>query len=212
MFGFIWLLLTIVVIMVKGIGGEAIGLLASCPLFLYFGWKYQYLMMMNLHKRRTALLGMLFPEFLTSFISLLKAYSGGNLINTIELTAPYVKEPLRTELLIATEKVKKNPEPEEVYAAFMDLARFVGTKEASQIMLLLYEMFESGVNEDALAELENKIDRLNDNKIKDMVIRKSTKMRGMSLPALMVAVGFIFVWTGVILFSYVSDTMQGLNF
>ncbi|PGT89975.1 hypothetical protein [Bacillus thuringiensis] len=184
----------------------------SAPLFGYLGWKNQYIKMLQMYKKRKDKLSFMFPEFLTTFISLLGSQSGGNIIQTLRLTGDYVNEPLKAQLNILVESVTKNADPESAYNAFMSFANFVGTKEASQVMMLIYEMYIHGTDEGALAELEEKIDRLNDNKLDELVIRKSSRLRSLSIPSLMLTTIFIFIWVGVVLVQVLGRSMNGINF
>ncbi|MFV1457448.1 type II secretion system F family protein, partial [Bacillus mycoides] len=171
-----------------------------------------YYKMMKLHRQRKVKLAFMFPEFLTTFISLLGSQSGGNVIQTLRLTSDYVKEPLKTQLNKLVESVTVNSDPESSYQAFREFADFIGTRESSQVMMLVYEMYIHGTDDGALAELEDKIDRLNDNKLDELVIKKNTKLRGLSIPSLVLTTAFIFVWVGVVIVQVMTKAMDGLNF
>ncbi|PGR83703.1 hypothetical protein [Bacillus cereus] len=196
-------------------GFTTITLLAflSAPLFGYLGWKNQYYKMVQLYNKRKDHLSFLFPEFLTTFISLLgSSQSDGNIIQTLRLTSDYVRDPLKAQLTYLVDSVTKNPDPESAYEAFMNFSEFIGTREASQVMMLVYEMYRYGTNESALAELEEKIDRLNDNKLDELVVRKSQRLRSLSIPSLMFITIFIFIWVGVVLVQVLGRSMTGISF
>lgn len=208
----LWLAGVVGLFWFKGMSAETVLLTLAAPAFGYMGWKIPYWNMMKLHNQRKDKLAFMFPEFLTTFISLLGSQSGGNVIQTLRLTSDYVKEPLKAQLVKLVDTVTVNSDPESAYMAFRGFADFIGTREASQVMMLVYEMYVHGTDEGALSELEDKIDRLNDNKLDELVLRKSTKLRGMAIPSLVLTTAFIFIWVGVVIVQVMSKAMDGLNF
>lgn len=208
----LWLALFAGQMYLNGFTSMTLVVFISAPLFVYLGWKNQYIKMLQLYKKRKDQLSFMFSEFLTTFMSLLGPQSGGNIVQTLRLTSDYVRDPLKTHLVLLADEITKDADPESSYRAFMRFADFVGTKEASQVMMLIYEMYIHGTDEGALAELEEKIDRLNDNKLDELVIRKSSRLRSLSIPSLILITIYIFIWVGVVLVQVLGRSMSGLQF
>lgn len=194
-----------------GAVGVAIGL-PIMLLSLFGGWKYMYFVANKkyaLHKKQLTLL---FPDFLTTFISLLNSSASGNVINTLEQTIPYVKNPLKMHILGLVRKVFEDPSHENVWNAFNQFADEIEDKEAEQIMALVSDMYTAGVNKEALKELEDRINEMKQNQVKEYAKKKNLRLKNVaSLPTLGLATLYVFVWAGTIAFHYGSMALGGIN-
>lgn len=182
------------------------------PLCAYIGWKYLYYKLKSLSNAHKKQMDMLFPEFLTTFMSLLESQANGNVIIAIENTIPYVKEPLKTQLVVLVRRIYDDASADNAYFAFNEFSKAIANRESEQILSLLLDMYTEGVNRDTLKELESRIERMKQNQIRAYAKWKNGRMRNRaSFAGLGLAVFFIFAWIGVVATHYLRTALEGAN-
>lgn len=182
------------------------------PLMSFIGWKWLYLQLKNLSVSNKKKLDMLFPEFLTTFISLLNSQANGNVINAIENTIPYMKEPIKSQLIMLVRRIYEDSSIDNAYYAFNEFSKTINNKESEQILSLLLDMYIAGINKETLAELEERIEKMKQNQISIYATWKNSRLRNKaSFPALGIAIFFIFAWVGVVATHYLKTGLAGAN-
>lgn len=178
----------------------------------FYGWKYMYIVLGKKVKAQQQRLGLMFPDFLTTFISLLNSQSSGNVITAIEATIPYVKNPLRGHVVKLVREVYTDSSIESVWNAFNRFADEMDDKEAEQIMALVSDMYIAGINREALVELESRINEMKQNQVKAYAEKKNLRVKNIaSLPSLGLCVLFIFGWAGTVAFIYLMEGLGGMS-
>lgn len=212
---FIFLMLGLLVTGVLGFILKGPGLIVGAVLTVFagfYGWKYMYIVLgkkVNQQKQRLALM---FPDFLTTFISLLNSQSSGNVITAIESTIPYVKNPLRGHVVKLVREVYTDSSIESVWNSFNTFADSMEDKEAEQIMALISDMYIGGINREALVELEGRINEMKQNQVKAYAKRKNDRVKNIaSLPSLGLSMLFIFGWAGTIAVMYLMEGLGGVS-
>lgn len=182
------------------------------PLMAFAGWKWLYIQLKTLSISNKKKLDMLFPEFLTTFISLLNSQANGNVINAIENTIPYMKEPIKSQLIMLVRRVYEDSSIDNAYFAFNEFSKTINNKESEQILSLLLDMYIAGINKDTLAELEERIEKMKQNQITIYATWKNGRLRNKaSFPALGMSIFFIFAWVGVVATHYLKTGLAGAN-
>lgn len=182
------------------------------PLMAFAGWKWLYIQLKTLSIANKKKLDMLFPEFLTTFISLLNSQANGNVINAIENTIPYMKEPIKSQLIMLVRRVYEDSSIDNAYFAFNEFSKTIDNKESEQILSLLLDMYIAGINKDTLSELEERIEKMKQNQITIYANWKNGRLRNKaSFPALGMAIFFIFAWVGVVATHYLKTGLAGAN-
>lgn len=180
------------------------------PVLGFIGWKYLYFTLKSRSIANKQRLNMLFPEFLTTFISLLGSQTNGNVINALENTLPYMKEPIKSQLIMLVRRIYEDSSMDNAYYAFDEFAKTIGNKESEQILSLLLDMYISGINQDTLNELEDRIAQMRQNQIASYASWKNKRIRNKaSLPGLGIAVFFIFYWVGIVAYHYLTSSLGG---
>lgn len=186
--------------------------LVLVPIMGLLGWKWLYLKLKSLSVANKKQLDMLFPEFLTTFISLLNSQANGNIINAIENTIPYMKEPIKSQLIMLVRRVQEDASLETAYYAFEEFSKTVDNKESEQILTLLLDMYIAGISKETLEELEDRIEKMKQNQITIYANWKNSRLRNKaSLPALGMATLFIFLWIGVVAYHYLVTALSGTD-
>lgn len=180
-------------------------LLILAPLFSFIAFRYPYFQMVMQKKRSDLLKSYLFPEFLRYFLSLI--HTSGNVYLTLQATIPYLKEPLRSEVQKLVEKIEQKNDRK----AYMEFADFIGNSEAQLIMGMIYEFTEIGIKQETLAELASYIDKLQENKINELIERKVRSMDIYSAPAIILGTFFILGFAGTILVYYWTGISVNVN-
>lgn len=182
------------------------------PLAGFIGWKYMYFQLKQESKRNKRKLDLLFPEFLTTFISLLNSQANGNLIFAIENTIPYMKEPIKSQLVLLVRRVYTDSSTENAYFAFNEFSKAIDNKESDQILSLLLDMYIAGINKDTLGELESRIEKMKQNQISAYAKWKNNRLKNKaSFPSIGIAVFFIFFWIAIVASHYLKTGMSGAN-
>lgn len=180
------------------------------PILGFIGWKWLYLQLIRMSAYNKQQLDLLFPEFLTTFISLLNSQANGNVVNAIENTIPYVKEPIKSQLIMLIRRIKEDPSLDSAYFAFNEFARSIDNKESEQILSLLLDMYISGISKETLEDLEERIKRMKQNQITIYANWKNGRLRNKAgLPSLGLGILFIFIWIGVVAYHYFTTAMAG---
>lgn len=202
-------LITGAFVFIMGIKSIFLGLVIV-PFMGFLGYKWLYFQLKTMSIANKQKLDMLFPEFLTTFISLLNSQANGNVINAIENTIPYMKEPIKTHLIMLVRRIYEDSSVDNAYYAFSEFSKAVDNKESEQILSLLLDMYISGINEDTLSELETRIEKMKQNQISAYAKWKNGRLRNKAaLPSLGIATLFIFAWIGVVAYHYLMTGLSG---
>lgn len=208
-FGLLGILVTGILFFLFGTTYLVLGLFITTFL-VFIGWKYMYFQLVNQHTRLRKVLGILFPDFLTTYISILSSQDEANVLSALNSAIPYIKEPLRGRLVVLVRKATDNPTNEGVWKAFNEFAKEVGDEEAEPIMGLIVDMYTSGVNKESLSDLEDRVKTLRQDKIKEYADEKNRKMKNKAgMFALMVVTAYIFGWAGIVSFHLVKSGLRG---
>ncbi|QHZ53356.1 type II secretion system F family protein [Paenibacillus larvae] len=191
-------------VLIAGLYGLAVWMMhrdmywMGLPLVALGANKFLYLNLILKKRKQDLLKTYLFPEFLRYFISLIETSDDVRLV--LEETVPYVKEPLKEELVALIEKLKETNDP----SAYMQFADSIGSSEASMIMSIIHECAEFGIQKEAIHELERFIETLHENKTNELIERKIRQMDVYAYPALLLSVGFVLSFAGVLFMYYMS--------
>lgn len=181
-------------------------------LFGYIGWKYMYYELGNELKMQDARLGLLFPEFLQVFISLLHVNPGANVVTLMEGTIAYLEEPIKTQVLRLTKRIYEDASSENIRDSFNEFSSYIGTSEARRTLDMVYEMYMEGVNERTLSELDTKIQAMNENTVASFVEAKSKKIQNKSMVCIIAMTVYIFGFVGVVAVAYGGSALSKLSF
>ncbi|MHA4046149.1 flagellar assembly protein FlaJ [Bacillus cereus] len=176
------------------------------PIVVIAANKYNYFSLVLRNTNANIEKTFLFPEFLRYFLGSLG--TSGNVYTTLKETAPYLKGPMQAQLNLLVEKIEKSNDREH----YIEFADFVGTSEANMVMSIIYEFSEYGVKKEALQELEMFIDRIQENKVNELVDKKVEAMDIFSVPALFLAVGFVAGFAGIIFIYYMNQISNAITF
>lgn len=174
----------------------------------YAGYKKRYTTIRSQVRQQEGKVSLMFPEFLQTFISLLDANPSASIVTILETTVPYLKQPIKNEVMKLVKAIYTDGRNESVRHSMMVFAQYMNTDEAMRIMMLIYSMYEEGSNPSMLKELEDKVDQLNQNKVDTYVNRKGRTLAGKSFPALVLGIAFIFAYIGLLGVAYVTNAMQ----
>lgn len=174
----------------------------------YGGWKFKYIALRGAVKEQNAQLDMLFPEFLQTFIALLEANPTNNITSVLETSIPYLKNPVRQQVLKIVNNVYADGRNENVRQSLMTFAEYIGNVEATRIMDIINSMYMSGANPQVLKELDEKVQAMNANKVRVYVEKKSKGLQSLSMPALVMGIVFVFGFLGVVGSEYLSRAFE----
>lgn len=173
------------------------------PIFMIIGYKIPYYNAKRLKSTQDLVKQLMFPSLLRHFISLV--HTEGNVYRTLEKCQTYAKSPLKEQLGILLSKLGRTEE--ENHLAFMEFADFIGSYEATMIMSMIYEFDREGIQKDGLVELENVLTQLQENKIEEMINKKSSKMLSFATPVLIYSMAFILLFGIMTMFQYFSTVI-----
>lgn len=174
----------------------------------YGGWKFKYMALRSAVKEQNAQLDMMFPEFLQTFIALLEANPTNNITSVLETSIPYLKQPIRQQVLKIVNSVYEDGTNENVRQSMMTFAEYIGNVEATRIMDIINSMYMSGANPQVLKELDEKVQAMNANKVRVYVEKKSKGLQSLSMPALVLGIVFIFGFLGVVGSEYLMRAFE----
>lgn len=212
-FGFLGLFIAIALMVVLkfSIATVLLGILVVA-LMSYMGWKYMYLTLSSELKRQDARLGLVFPEFLQVFISLLHVNPGANVVTLMEGTIPYLEEPIKTQVIRLTKRIYEDASADNIRDSFNEFASYIGTSESKRTLDMVYEMYMEGVNERTLSELDSKIQAMNENSVTSYVEAKSKKIQNKSMVCIIAMCLYIFGFAGVVAVAYGGSALSKLSF
>lgn len=178
----------------------------------FIGWKWMYFQLSSASIANKKRLDLLFPEFLTTFISLLNAQTNSNVITAIEGTIPYMKEPIKSQLIMLVRRIYDDSSIENAYYSFQEFSNSINNKESEQILSLLLDMYISGINKETLNELQERIEKMKQNQISEYATWKNGRLRNKaSITSLGMAIFFIFAWIGIVASHYLKAGLAGAN-
>lgn len=163
----------------------------AAPVLGFIGYKMPYADVCNYKKAHDFKKQMLFPTFLRHFISLLDTQ--GNVFKTLQKTTEYLKEPLKSEVEKLVESLEKTKGDNR--DCYMQFAEYINSSDAVMIMTLIYEFDKQGIRKEDLRELENTLDRLQENKANEMVEIKVKKLNNYGLYLIIYAIVFLLAFT-----------------
>ncbi|TES48807.1 flagellar assembly protein FlaJ [Halalkalibacterium halodurans] len=179
--------------------------LIGVPLLGYLGYKLPYVQLLMQKNRVDKIKSIIFPIFLRYFISLLETQ--GNVYQTLKATLKYVKHPLLHDEL---QKLVNAIEKKNDRNSYLDFAHYIGTPEAVNVMSIIYDFSEHGVNKKDLKELETIIYQLHFNKTNELIKYKVNAMEKYANPVLITCVLFTLSFVAVSLVMTVNDALSGL--
>lgn len=185
-----------------------IGMVFFGILGAYIGYKSKYFAIKNSVAVQDNKVALMFPEFLQTFISLMDANPSASIVTILESTVPYLKIPIKNEVMKLVKAIYTDGRNESVRRSMMTFAQYMNTDEAMRIMMLVYSMYEEGANPSMLKELEEKVDQLNTNKIDAYVSKKGGSLAGRSFPSLVLGLVFIFGYVGLLFVQYAMNAIS----
>lgn len=168
------------------------------------GYKYPYHQMMTHKKRDEIMRGYMFPTYLKNFLNILE--TNGNVYQTFIESIKYTDEPLKSavqEMVLAIE-IDKTQRP------FIEFANYVGSQEANQIMGVIYQFTTVGLDTAKLRKLNETVDKLQENKINEMISYKVTSLERFSNFPVIVTLLYTMSFVGTLLFLHFNNVMEML--
>ena len=160
---------------------------------------------MSTKKKNDLVTSFLFPQFLQSFMGLLA--SSGNIYQTLKLTVDYVNDPLKSELEKLVARIEKDNKREY----YLEFAETINNSEAYMIMDIIYQFSEYGVKKDTLDNLKNYIQRLDENKVNELIDRKLLSAEKYGFVGIFIGMFFVLGYTGTIMAYYLQDVIKALE-
>ncbi|MGG0656470.1 hypothetical protein [Rummeliibacillus pycnus] len=173
------------------------------PVFMIIGYKTPYYNVKRMKSSEDLVKQLMFPSLIRHFISLTE--TEGNVYKTLEKCQTYAKTPLKEKLGVLLSKLGRTEE--ENQQAFMEFADFIGSYEAIMIMSMIYEFEREGIQKEGLVELENVLSQLQENKIEEMINKKSSKMLSFATPVLIYSMAFVMLFGIMTMFQYFSTVL-----
>lgn len=175
------------------------------PIAFFIGNKLPYYNLMSTKKKNDLITSFLFPQFLQSFMGLLA--SSGNIYQTLKLTTDYVNDPLKSELEKLVARIEKDNKREY----YLEFAETINNSEAYMIMDIIYQFSEYGVKKDTLDNLKNYIQRLDENKVNELIDRKLLSAEKYGFVGIFIGMFFVLGYTGTIMAYYLQDVIKALE-
>lgn len=199
-------LLISLVIMVVGKAG-VLGLflaLFMTGLMAYIGYKLKYKELMDLAKQQDNKVVMSFPEFLQVFIGMIEVNPSGGVMNALKMSIPYIKNPVKSRVIRLVYAITADGSTQNVRVALQEFGQYVGSVDAIRILDMIYTMYVDGVDPRTLDIAAEKIEELNRNSINSFVEKKKKSLNLKSMPALLMGIGFVFGFVGVVGVQYLT--------
>lgn len=180
-------------------------LIIGVPFVMLLGFKIPYWELVSKKEKQDIIKEYIFPNFLRYFISLLNTQ--GNVYKTLKATIPYIhEEGFKKELMKLIERLdEKNVNN---YEAFMEFSDYIGTSEAHMIIGMIHEFNEEGINKEDIKELENVINNLQENKIKELIEYKVSRLEKHANPILIYGIVYVMIFTLLAQFAYLTDLLN----
>lgn len=189
-------------------GGFSMGnsmLYAAAPIGFLVGYKINYLMLYNRKSQADIVKSFIFPQFLRTFLTLLA--SQGNIHHTLIETEKHINEPIKSALADLIKKTESNND----YAHYIEFSDFVGSTEAQMVMSMIHSFSEYGVRKEELDELERMIERINLNKMDELIRNKANAQEKYSGPTIFLAIGFVLFFAGIILVQNLAKVSEYMS-
>lgn len=174
----------------------------------YIGWKLMYQRLRGSVRAQEAKLSLMFPEFLQTFIALLEANPTASIVTVLKTSIPYLKSPIRQQVLKLVNAIYMDSTDNAVRESMMDFAAYIGNLEATRIMDLIFSMYREGANPSVLKELEEKVQKLNENKVEAYVSRKAKGLTGKAFPSLVLGIFYVMIYIGLVGAEYLMSGMK----
>ncbi len=168
------------------------------------GYKYPYQQMMANKKRDEIMRGYMFPTYLKNFLNILE--TNGNVYQTFVESIKYTDEPLKTAVqeMVAAIEIDKTQRP------YIEFANYVGSQEANQIMGVIYQFTTVGLDTTKLRKLNETVDKLQENKINEMISYKVTNLERFSNFPVIVTLLYTMSFVGTLLFIHFNNVLEML--
>lgn len=170
------------------VGGFFMGsniLYAASPIAFIGGYKLNYFLLYRYKNTVDGAKAAAFPQFLRTFMAL--HASQGTIYKTLDVTSQHIDEPLYTPLRELVSKIDVDND----YKHYIAFADYVGTVESHMVMSMIHSFSETGAQPDELAELERMIERINVNKMDEVIRQKASAQEKYTNPTILLSVGFV---------------------
>lgn len=182
-------------------------LLLITPLFAFMGWKMPYFNLVNEKNRNDIIKKNIFPQFLRYFVSLYP--TNETVLRTLGAIVPFIDEKnFRDELIKLIESV--GVRDVDSSQAYLDFAEFIGTGEARLVMSFLYEFDQMGIKKEELTMLENIVNEMHENSVKELCEYKANKIQRYANPIVIASLFFVFCFVMVVFYSYLTSSLTEL--
>ena len=198
--------LLVFIVLAIGLAGNKPFFLFLTPIAFFLGYKMPYMNLLSMKRHADTLKQYSFPTFLRYFLIL--SETQGNVINTLKATLIYLDRPTEIEV---TKIIKSLEEGENRRKAFMDFADYIGTIEANMVMDMIYNFDQDGIDKDSLHELEELVEKLQENKTNEFITKSVNSMESHANPYIFSSMGFMFGFIGIVIMSYLSLVTQNLS-
>lgn len=201
--------LTVIIFMLYSLGvmiTKNYTFLVGLPVVVFAANRYSYFSLVLRNRNANIEKTFLFPEFLRYFLSVVE--TSGNLYTALQNTILYVKGPVQSQLKLLVEKIEKDNKREY----YLEFAEFIGSSEANMVMSIIYEFSEYGIKKEALQELELFIDKIQENRINELIDKKVEVMDLYAVPALFLSVLFVAGFAGIVFMYYMNKISSSLIF
>lgn len=197
-------ILTVLFAMMVFILGNKL-LFLGLPVAFLIGHKYPYFNLLMQKRKQDLIVSFLFPEFLQSFAAVLT--TSGNVYQALRGTLEYLKDPLLTQIEELIEKIEQGNDRQH----YLDVAEYVGTSEAYMIMGRIYQFSEYGVMPEALDELQDYIQNLQENKIDELITRKVSSMDIYGLTPILISLFMTLGFAAVLIYYYLFSVFDSFT-
>lgn len=206
--GALGFLISLVIMLIGDMGILGLFLLLFITGFMaYVGYKWKYKELMDLARQQDNKVGMIFPEFLQVFIGMLEVNPSGGVMNALKMTIPYIKNPVKSRVIRLVYAITADGSTRNVREALQEFGQYVGSVDAIRILDMIYTMYVDGVDPRTLDLAAEKVEELNRNSVDSFVEKKKKSLNMKSIPALIIGIGFVFGFVGVLAVQYLTGAL-----
>ena len=206
--GALGFLISLVIMLIGDMGILGLFLLLFITGFMaYVGYKWKYKELMGLARQQDNKVGMIFPEFLQVFIGMLEVNPSGGVMNALKMTIPYIKNPVKSRVIRLVYAITADGSTRNVREALQEFGQYVGSVDAIRILDMIYTMYVDGVDPRTLDLAAEKVEELNRNSVDSFVEKKKKSLNMKSIPALIIGIGFVFGFVGVLAVQYLTGAL-----
>ncbi|QAT55789.1 hypothetical protein [Bacillus licheniformis] len=189
---------------------KTMAILIAAPLLFFLGYRLPYLNLLARKHHSDTIKYYSFPKFVRNFINF--SETKGNVYQTLDAILPYTDNPIKDEVV----KLIKNLSERKAIAderrqAFLEFAHFIGTHEAILVMDTLANFDAEGANKEALKQLEDLIQDLQDNKTDEWIRLKVKAQEKYANYPIISGIAFTFFFAGVVFIHYLTVGFSQLS-